>query len=52
MDPSDGMIQKLESRGLYTNKYVEFVGLGQSTVPKGGFDLSVSLLLYLEVFYF
>lgn len=36
MDPSEGMMQKLETRGLYTNKYVEFVGMGQSTVPKGG----------------
>ncbi|XP_063614732.1 demethylmenaquinone methyltransferase-like [Penaeus indicus] len=39
LDPSEGMMQKLGTRGLYTNKYVEFVGLGQSTVPKNTYDL-------------
>ncbi|XP_042871010.1 demethylmenaquinone methyltransferase-like [Penaeus japonicus] len=41
LDPSEGMMQKLESRGLYTNKYTQFVGLGQSAVPSDTYDFVI-----------
>ncbi|XP_050703993.1 demethylmenaquinone methyltransferase-like [Eriocheir sinensis] len=40
VDPSEGMM-KLRETGIYTNDFLEFIGIGHSTVPKDTYDLVV-----------
>ncbi|XP_050724470.1 uncharacterized protein LOC127002502 isoform X16 [Eriocheir sinensis] len=40
VDPSEGMMKQRET-GIYTNDFLEFIGSGHSTVPKGGFVIIV-----------
>ncbi|XP_069952861.1 methyltransferase-like protein 27 [Cherax quadricarinatus] len=41
LEPSEGMMNILRNTGVYTLKYQEFIGLGQSTVPKDTYDVVV-----------
>nr|XP_053646617.1 methyltransferase-like protein 27 [Cherax quadricarinatus] len=41
LEPSEGMMNILKNTGVYTVKYQEFIGLGQSTVPKDAYDVVV-----------
>ncbi|XP_050704254.1 uncharacterized protein LOC126989692 isoform X1 [Eriocheir sinensis] len=41
VEPSEGMTKKLRESGVYTNDFMEFIGTGQSTVPRDTYDLVV-----------
>ncbi|XP_050724659.1 uncharacterized protein LOC127002645 isoform X2 [Eriocheir sinensis] len=47
VDPSEGMMKQRET-GIYTNDFLEFIGSGHSTVPKGGFVIIVMRHEYLQ----
>lgn len=43
LEPSKGMMSQLDKTGLYTNKFIEFVGHGYETqVPADTYDLVIS----------
>lgn len=42
LEPVEGMMKVLKERGIYSLKYQEFIGLGESTVPKDTYDLVVT----------
>uniref|UniRef100_A0A0P4WGQ0 Methyltransferase domain-containing protein n=1 Tax=Scylla olivacea TaxID=85551 RepID=A0A0P4WGQ0_SCYOL len=39
VEPSSGMMDKLKATGAYTNMFLEYVGIGESTVPQDTYDL-------------
>ncbi|XP_045119352.1 methyltransferase-like protein 27 isoform X2 [Portunus trituberculatus] len=41
VEPSAGMMEKLKATGAYTNTFLEYVGTGESTVPRDTYDLVV-----------
>ncbi|XP_071544079.1 methyltransferase-like protein 27 [Panulirus ornatus] len=41
LEPSDGMLKILKATGVYSLIFQEFVGIGQSTIPKGSYDVVV-----------
>ncbi|XP_050724400.1 uncharacterized protein LOC127002462 isoform X4 [Eriocheir sinensis] len=47
VDPSEGMMKQRET-GIYTNDFLEFIGSGHSTVPKGGFVIIVMRHEFLQ----
>ncbi|XP_050708787.1 uncharacterized protein LOC126993667 isoform X3 [Eriocheir sinensis] len=41
VEPSQGMINKLRESGVYTNDFMDFIGSGNSSMPKDTYDLLV-----------
>ncbi|XP_050708786.1 uncharacterized protein LOC126993667 isoform X2 [Eriocheir sinensis] len=48
VEPSQGMINKLRESGVYTNDFMDFIGSGNSSMPKGGLVVIVMRLEFLE----
>ncbi|XP_064098585.1 uncharacterized protein LOC135209739 [Macrobrachium nipponense] len=41
LEPSEGMMKRLEKTGVYTKKYLEFLGYGAKSVPSDAYDVLI-----------
>lgn len=41
LEPSEGMMNKLKATGIYSKTYLEFVGVGQNSIPDDTYDLVI-----------